>query len=158
VVRIVSWFDRGFYFRVLCYLGLNAKSAAILDLAVRICPSRHFAAAQHFGRFRGEVDIEPGFISTRPSQISTGRVVGMLLLFRASGKPKQEGPLLLRRVAAPRISPATLVFDNRTSSLTAIFCGLHESLRGPKRTSRWRRGMSAFGGKVDITNESARVR
>lgn len=61
MVRIVSWFDRGFYFRVLCYLGLNAKSAAILDLAVgNLCPSRHFAVAQHFGRFRGQVDIEPG--------------------------------------------------------------------------------------------------
>ena len=31
--------------------------------------SRHFAAAQQFGRFRTEADIGPDFMSTRPGRV-----------------------------------------------------------------------------------------
>src|ERR1700680_3048489 len=34
-----------------------------------IGPSRHFAAARQFGRFRTEADIGPDFMSTRPMKL-----------------------------------------------------------------------------------------
>jgi hypothetical protein len=39
-----------------------------------------------------------------------------------------------------------------------LFAAVHESVNGPKRTSRSRRGMSAFGAKADIGRKRFNVR
>ena len=56
---IVACFD---FWREICH-------PAFSDFCNTIGTSRHFAAAQQFGRFRTEADIGPDFMSTRPGRV-----------------------------------------------------------------------------------------